>query len=114
MRAGMTMSCKTLPPEIEDYLLLVENGPHRVCPEQKKLAAYVRKCFADEEIFVDTVQLANYMKLAKYFPFELYPWEKFLTAIWDCTYWTESRLPRWHTVFAMLGRGGGKDGFRLC
>lgn len=110
------MTCKSpkslpLPPEIEDYLQLVENGPYRVCPEQKALAAYVRKCWADEDIVVDRTQLGNYLKLEKYFPFDLYPWEKFLTAIWDCTYWADTMLPRWPTVFAMLGRGGGKDGF---
>ena len=105
------MICNAIPPEISEYLELVEHGRYRVCPEQTALAAYTRKCFAEQDIFVDTVQLANYLKLAKYFPFDLYPWEKFLTAIWDCTYWTQSKLPRWHTLFAMLGRGGGKDGF---
>lgn len=105
------MTCKALPPEIEEYLRLVENGPYRVCPEQTALAAYTRKRFAEDDIFVDTVQLNNYLKLAKYFPFDLYPWEKFLNAIWDCTYWTQTMLPRWHTLLAMMGRGAGKDGF---
>lgn len=53
----------------------------------------------------------NYLKLEKYFPFQLYPWEKFLLALWDCTYWDDTGLPRWDTVFCMLGRGAGKDGF---
>lgn len=113
MRAGMTMTCNphVMPPEILDYLELVESGPYRVCPEQTALAAYTRKCFAEQDIYVDTEQLANYMKLEKYFPYRLYPWQKFLNAIWDCTYWVETKLPRWHTVLALLGRGGGKDGF---
>ena len=106
-----TKSCKPLPPAIEDYLMLVESGQWRVCPEQTAMAAYTRKCFAEQGIFVDEEQLGNYLGLEKYFPFELYPWERFLTAIWDCTYWQETKLPRWHTLLAMMGRGAGKDGF---
>ena len=104
------MTCK-IPPEVLEYMELVETGPHRSCPEQHALCEYIRKCFETEAIHVDTAQLANYLKLEKYFPFRLYPWEKFLTALWDCTYWDDSGLPRWDTVFAMLGRGAGKDGY---
>lgn len=104
------MNCK-MPPEVLDYIELAENGPYRACPEQHALCAYIRKCFETEAIHVDTRQLANYLKLEKYFPFKLYPWEKFLTALWDCTYWDDSGLPRWDTVFCMIGRGAGKDGY---
>ena len=104
------MSCK-LPPEIEDYLVQVEKGPWRVCEEQKNLAALVRRAFSTEDIYVDAQQLANYMKLEKYFPYTLFHWERFLIAIWDCTYWRSTGLPRWPTLFCLLGRGSGKDGF---
>lgn len=111
------MSCE-LPPEISDYLRQVESGPWRVCKEQVQLAALVRRCFETEPIYVDTKQLANYLKLEKYFPFKLFPWEKFLIAIWDCTYWSEDcedvaliGTPRWPDIFVMLGRGSGKDAF---
>lgn len=104
------MTCK-IPPEILEYIELVENGPYRACPEQHALCAHIRKCFESEPIHVDLKQLANYLKLEKYFPFRLYPWEKFLTAIWDCTYWDDSGLPRWDTVLCMVGRGAGKDGY---
>lgn len=100
-----------IPIEILEYLELVESGPWRVCEEQKALAKLVRRSFATEDVYVDTAQLANYLKLQKYFPFQLFPWEKFLLALWNCTYWKDSGLPRWPTVFALLGRGAGKDGF---
>ena len=109
-RAVRTMSCE-LPPEVLEYLELVESGPWRVCEEQAALAKLVRRCFEMEDIFVDREQLAGYLRLEKYFPFRLFPWEKFLTALWDCTYWRETGLPRWPQVFAMLGRGAGKDGY---
>lgn len=100
-----------LPPEITEYLELVESGPWRVCGEQKALAKLVRRCFETEDIYVDEKQLGNYMRLEKYFPFDLFPWERILTALWDCTYWRDSGLPRWPNVFVMLGRGSGKDGY---
>lgn len=104
------MSCK-LPAEVKDYLELVESGPYRTCKEQHALAAHIRRVFQTEELRVDAEQLRHYMGLAKYFPFkDLFPWEKFLAALWDCTYRADG-LPRWKTVFCMLGRGSGKDGF---
>lgn len=106
----MTTTCN-IPQEVLEYLELVEKGPYRVCKEQKALAALVRRCFEAENIYVDTEQLKKYLKLEKYFPFRLFPWEKFLTALWDCTYWRSSGLPRWPNVFCLLGRGAGKDGF---
>lgn len=110
------MSCK-IPPEIEEYLVQVERGKWRVCEEQKAMALLVRKAFSEDDIYVDTVQLGRYMSLEKYFPFSLFSWEKFLIAIWDCTYWSKDHedemlrgLPRWDTLFCMIGRGAGKDG----
>ena len=103
------MSCE-LNPHILEYIELVENGI--ACEAQKPLAAHVRKCFETEEIYVDTEQLEKYLGLAKYFSFEkLFLWEEFLIALWDCTYWKSNNRPRWKIVFAMVGRGAGKDGF---
>ena len=90
------MSCE-LNPHILEYIELVENGI--ACEEQKALAAHVRKCFETEEIYVDTEQLEKYLGLAKYFSFEkLFPWEEFLIALWDCTYWKSNNRPRWKIV----------------
>lgn len=99
-----------IPPVVEDYLRLVEGGEPRVCREQIALAALIRRVFAEEDLIVETERLAKYLSLEKYFPFTLYPWEKFLTALWLCTY-SEPGVPRWKTVFCMVGRGAGKDGY---
>lgn len=105
------MICE-LPREIQEYIDLVESGTPKACKEQHALVAHVKKCFATEDIYVDCQQLENYLGLLKYFPYEqLFPWEKFLIALWDCTYWTKTKRPRWKTVFALVGRGAGKDGF---
>ena len=102
------MSCK-IPPEMLEYIELVESDSPRACPEQHALVAHIRKCFETEDLTVDLSQLEKYMGLQKYFPFDLFPWQKFLIGLWDCTY-TADGMPRWDTVFGMVARGAGKDG----
>lgn len=102
------MSCK-IPPEVLEYIELVESDSPRACPEQHALVAHIRKCFETEDLTVDLSQLEKYMGLQKYFPFDLFPWQKFLIGLWDCTY-TADGMPRWDTVFGMVARGAGKDG----
>lgn len=103
------MSCK-IPAEVQNYITLVESGPHRCCKEQHSLVAYIQKVFESEELYVDEEQLRHYLSLEKYFPFKkLFPWQEFLIALWDCTY-RDDGTPRWKTLFCMLGRGAGKDG----
>ena len=103
------MSCK-IPAEVQNYINLVESGPHRCCKEQNSLVAYIQKVFESEDLYVDEEQLRHYLSLAKYFPFKkLFPWQEFLIALWDCTYKADG-TPRWKTLFCMLGRGAGKDG----
>lgn len=103
------MSCE-LPRAVLNYLEAVEADTPRACPEQHALAAHIRQCFATEDIYVDTEQLRRYLSLSRYFPYkQLFSWQEFLIALWDCTYTAEGR-PRWKTLFSMIGRGGGKDG----
>lgn len=101
----------TLCSEITDYLDIVEAPDAMVNKEQKQLAALVRKAFETEDIYIDTEQLATYMSYQKYFPFELYPWEKFIFTLHNCTYWRDSGLPRWPILHGLLGRGAGKNGY---
>lgn len=105
------MNCK-IDPRIEKFMLQVEADEPRANEEQKALVKHVRRCFETEDIYTDTAQLDKYLSLAKYFPYgELFPWEVFILGLWDCTYWRGNNEPRWDTVFCMIGRGAGKDGF---
>lgn len=98
-------------PEIQEWIDIVENDIYRCSKDQKLLVKHIKKCFKTEKIHVNTEQLAKYMHLAdEYVPFDLFPWQKFIIALHDCTYWDEDGMPRWPDLFAMLGRGAGKDG----
>lgn len=103
------MSCE-IPPEVLEYIQLVESDNPKACPEQHALAALVRRAFETEDLQVETGRLEKYLGLQKYFPFALFPWEKFLFTLWNCTYTAQGR-PRWKTVLCMVGRGAGKDGY---
>ena len=94
------------------YLRMVETGEIEACNDQQQLAAYIRRCFANEDIYTDNEQLEKYLGLAKYFPFErLFEWEAFCIALHLCTFWRDTGRPRWPDLLLLIGRGAGKDGF---
>jgi phage terminase large subunit-like protein len=97
---------------VERYLTMIESGEVESCKDQKALAAYVRKCFATEDIYTDNDQLEKYLGLSKYFPFDkVFEWEEFCIALHLCTFWKDTGQPRWPDLFLLIGRGAGKDGF---
>lgn len=98
------------PAAVQEYVDIVKNETYRCCEEQKLLIEHVEKCFATEEIYIDEQQLENYLKLETYLPFELFPWQRFVLALHDCTYWKINNTPRWPDLFCEIGRGAGKDG----
>lgn len=98
-------------PRIESFMNDVENEGIRTSKDIKALVRHVRKCFEDEEIYVDKEQLTNYLGLCKYFPYKtVFPWQVFVIGLHDCTYWKKSGTPRWPDLFCLIGRGAGKDG----
>lgn len=103
------MSCR-LPPEIREYIDLVESGHPRPCKEQIALCEMITRIFQQEELFVDEQLLARYLGIQKYWPFDLFPWEKFLFTLWNCTFDADGD-PRWRVLFALVARGAGKDGY---
>lgn len=100
-----------IPECVLEYIELVESGKYRQCRYQIALAKMIRHVFETEDLIFDEVLYNRYMGLLKYFPYgELYPWEKFIFALWNCTYSDQGR-PRFKTVFCFIARGAGKDGF---
>lgn len=97
-------------PEISDYLRMVEKREVEVCEEQIKLAKHVRNVFATEKLFIDQERLARYLDCQRYFPFDLFPWEKYVFTLWLCVF-QEDGNPRWPELLELLGRGAGKNGF---
>ena len=107
----MTMNYKTpIPSQIQEYIDIVEQEKVRTCEEQKLLVALVKKAFATEELIYDEEQIEKYLSYQKYFPFKLFAWEIFCFVLHNCIFTTDDE-PRWDTLFALMGRGGGKNGY---
>lgn len=96
--------------EIDDYIKLVRSEKYKSCKEQYLLCDYVEETFLSEDLIVDKEQLRKYLSYQKYFPFELFEWEKFCFALHNCVYTTDGRL-RWPLLFIYVGRGAGKNGY---
>lgn len=95
---------------IDDYIDLVKSGKYRVCREQIQLIQFVESVFENEEIYVDEEQLEKYLALQKYFPYQLFEWEKFCFALHNCTYSAPGVL-RFPDLVCVVGRGTGKNGY---
>lgn len=101
----------TICKEIKDYMDLVEGGKIRSCKEQKALVRLVRNVLEGGEVYVDEERLKKYVGLSKYFPWDqIFPWQTFVLGLHDCTFRKDNGMPRWPTLFCLIGRGAGKDG----
>lgn len=101
--------------ELDDYIGIVRSGSqpgcrYPVCREQTELISFVEQVFARERLYVDEEQLARYLSYEKYFPFELFPWEKFCFTLHNCVYREDGAL-RFPILIIYVGRGAGKNGY---
>lgn len=102
------MNCSPL---IMEFFNDVRTGKINSCKEIKALMDHIEFCFENEDIYVDEEQLEKYISLSQYFSYKtVFPWQKFVIGLHDCTYWKDSGMPRWPDLLCVLGRGAGKDG----
>ena len=99
-------NCKYL----DDYIKQVKSGQYRVCKEQIQLVNFIEKVFKNEQVYVDSEQVEKYFALQKYFPYELFAWEKFCFILHNCTFSAPGVL-RFPDLVCVVGRGAGKNGY---
>ncbi|MEC3330662.1 terminase large subunit, partial [Bacillus thuringiensis] len=99
-------------PFISEYMHAVESGSIRSCNEQKQLMTLVRKTLDDPNVYVDVQAIEDSVNIpAKYFPFELFAWQRFVNAcVFGVRYKDTNRLV-WNQILILMGRGGGKNGY---
>ena len=95
---------------IQEYLDIIDNEVFAVCKEQKLLARLIKKIFETENLIIDEEKIEKYFSYQKYFPFELFPWEKFCFVLHNCVF-REDGLPRFPDLFVLVGRGSGKNAY---
>lgn len=103
------MSCK-LPERLKPYIDLIENNKVNSNEERKQLVQLVKTAFETEDLRYDEAQIEKYLSYQKYFPFELFEWEIFCFILFACIF-KANGTPRWSDLFALMGRGAGKNGF---
>lgn len=99
-------NCKYL----DDYIKQVKSSQYRVCKKQIQLVNFIEKVFENEQVYVDSEQVEKYFALQKYFPYELFAWEKFCFILHNCTYSAPGVL-RFPDLVCVVGRGAGKNGY---
>ncbi len=93
--------------------MVLTESEHPTCKEQKQLVNIIKQILEDEQdnLVVDENKAEKYLSYQKYFPFNLFPWEKFLLVLMLCVYRKDTGMPRFSTLFCMVGRGAGKNAF---
>lgn len=95
---------------IQEYLDIVDNDIIPVCKEQKLLSKFIKNIFETENLIIDDEKVEKYFSYQKYFPFDLFPWEKFCFVLHNCVF-KENGLPRFADLFILVGRGSGKNAY---
>lgn len=95
---------------IQEYLDIVDDEVFAICKEQKLLSKLIRKIFDKERLIIDEEKVEKYFSYQKYFPFDLFPWEKFCFVLHNCVF-REDGLPRFPDLFILVGRGSGKNAY---
>lgn len=95
---------------IQEYLDIVDNEIFPVCKEQKKLSRFIKHIFDTEDLIIQEEKIERYFEFQKYFPFELFPWEKFCFVLHICVF-RQDGLPRFPDLFLYVGRGTGKNAY---
>lgn len=98
-------------PYIDDYMRMVENNEIESCEEQKELMNFLRWKLSQPNIVINhDIIKKSIEKPAEYFPFELFPWQRFINAFIFGVRYDDGRLV-FNRFFIYIGRGAGKNGY---
>ena len=95
---------------IKEYLDIIDDEVFPMCKEQKLLSKFIKNIFDNEKLVIDEEKVEKYFSYQKYFPFNLFPWEKFLFVLHNCVF-KENGLPRFADLLIFVGRGSGKNAY---
>ncbi len=107
----MTMRMYKYHPYIDDYMEMIESGEIVSCKEQKELMKFIRWKLDQPGVIVDEKAIEKSVEVPdKYFPFKLFPWQKFINAfIYGVRYEDGSLV--FNRFLIEIGRGAGKNGY---
>lgn len=90
---------------------MVDENEIESCNEQKKLMKFLRWKLDDPDVVIDAEAIENSVnKPSAYFPYELFPWQKFCNAFIYGVRYSDGTL-MFNRFFIKIGRGAGKNGY---
>src|SRR5665648_190736 len=98
-------------PYIDNYIDDCRNGSILVDKEILLAMDYLEYKLNNPAVFIDSVKIYKAVELMeKYFEIKMFDWELFVTACIHCFYESTDTV-LFSTIFIMMGRGNGKNGF---
>lgn len=94
------------------YLDMILNHKVHHCREQEQmLQNMLLPVLARDDVWFDEAAVTEGLKLQKYFPYQLIPWEIFLFAVIVGIRFRETKEIYFDEIRIIVGRGNGKNGF---
>jgi len=107
----MKARLKNYHPYIDRYMDDCRSGKNIVGKDILAAMDYVEGKLNDPDVFIDTEKIDKAVELMeRYFEISLFDWELFVTACIHCFYKSDDTVV-FSTIFIMMGRGNGKNGF---
>lgn len=109
----MTLKCrhKNYHSYIDQYIDDCRSGKNIVGKDILAALDYVEKTLDNPDVFIDVDKIDKAVELMeRYFEIDLFDWELFATALIHCFYKSNDTVV-FSTVFIMMARGNGKNGF---
>jgi phage terminase large subunit-like protein len=98
-------------PYIDSYMDGIRDGSIIAGKDIKLAMDYVEYKLNNPDVFIDAAKIDKAVELMeRYFEIKLLDWELFVTACIHC-YYQPSDTVVFSTIFIMMGRGNGKNGF---
>lgn len=98
-------------PYIDQYMDDCRSGKNIVGKDILAAMDYIENKLNDPDVFINTEKIDKAVELMeRYFEIKLFDWELFVTALIHCYYKSDDTVV-FNTIFTMMGRGNGKNGF---
>lgn len=98
-------------PYIDQYIDDCRSGKNTVDDDILLACDLVETKLNNPDVFIDTVKIDKAVELMeRYFEIKMFDWELFVIACIHCFYKSNDTVV-FDTIFIMMGRGGGKNGF---
>ena len=98
-------------PYIDQYMDDCRSGKIIVGKDILLALDYIEEKLSDPDVFIDAEKIDKAVELIeRYFEIKLFDWELFVIALIHC-YYKSTDTVVFSTIFLMMGRGNGKNGF---